>query len=385
MNPHTQPKTEKKRAVSLDVARGIMLLLIVLAHAPLFLYESNPGVMSRPESLSTLERIFNSMGELFIDNRARPLFAVLFGYGMAMMFESQLSKGISPNVARKTINRRSFYLILFGIVLAVVLGGQDILMAYGVAGLLVSKLLLYNNKVLKKVTVSLTIVYMLFIPVIWGFFLKEIGGYGFGTEFSSDQSYSQLFMETMIYFPTIPVFIHFLFPILPSVLLGIWMGRKKLLTESHKYMRELKNLATAGITISLVGSIPLVLLGEVWAPSLFTAGNIYGVQILTGIAGGIGYAAFFGLIGCFLKRPGPIARSLIALGKRSLTFYILNEMILVILLSPVAFGLGGELSIISVTGIAFLIWVTGIIMASVLEKFKLNGPFETFIRYLVYR
>ncbi|MGD6962430.1 DUF418 domain-containing protein [Fictibacillus phosphorivorans] len=385
MNTQTQSNAEKKRVISLDVARGFMLLLIVLAHAPLFLYESDPGVMSRPESLSALESIFNSAGELFIDNRARPLFAVLFGYGMVMMYESQLSKGKSSNIARKMINRRSLYLILFGIVLAVVVGGQDILMAYGIAGLLTSKLLMYNNKLLSKVTVSLTIVFILYIPVIWGFFLKEIGSYGFGNEFSSDQSYSQLFMETIFYFPIIPVLIHFLFPILPSVLIGIWMGRKRFLTESHKYTRELKMIALVGISISLLGSIPLVLLDEVWEPSLFTAGNIYGFQMITGIAGGFGYAALFGLFGCQIKKPGPLTNSLIALGKRSLTFYVLNETLLVLLLSPVAFGLGGELSIISVTGIAFLIWLTGIYMASLLEKFQLNGPLETLIRYLVYR
>ena len=33
----------KKRAVSLDLARGAMLLLIALAHAPLYLYNSNLG------------------------------------------------------------------------------------------------------------------------------------------------------------------------------------------------------------------------------------------------------------------------------------------------------------------------------------------------------
>ncbi|MFC0237202.1 MULTISPECIES: DUF418 domain-containing protein [Fictibacillus] len=385
MNPHTQSNAEKKRAISLDVARGFMLLLIVLAHAPLFLYESDPGVMSRPDSLSALESIFNSAGELFIDNRARPLFAVLFGYGMVMMYESQLSKGKSSNIARKTINRRSLYLILFGIVLAVVVGGQDILMAYGIAGLLTSRLLMYNNKVLAKVTVSLTIVFILYIPVIWGFFLKEIGSYGFGNEFSSDQSYSQLFLETIIYFPTIPVLIHFLFPILPSVLIGIWMGRIRLLTESHKYTRELKMITLVGISISLIGSIPLVLIDEVWKPSLFTAGNIYGFQIITGIAGGFGYAALFGLFGSQIKKQGLLTNSLIALGKRSLTFYVLNETLLVLLLSPAAFGLGGELSIISVTGLAFLIWLTGIYMASLLEKYQLNGPLETLIRYLVYR
>lgn len=46
----------KKRAVSLDLARGTMLLLIALAHAPLYLYTSEPGVMQRVEVLPSLTK-----------------------------------------------------------------------------------------------------------------------------------------------------------------------------------------------------------------------------------------------------------------------------------------------------------------------------------------
>jgi uncharacterized protein len=43
--------------------------------------------------------------------------------------------------------------------------------------------------------------------------------------------------------------------------------------------------------------------------------------MLTGIAGGLAYAAIFVWIGARLKNPGYISHSLLALGKRSLTFY----------------------------------------------------------------
>ena len=127
-----------------------MLLLIVLAHAPLYLYASESGIMSHPKSITFVDTLLNSFGELFIDNRARPLFAVLFGYGLVMSFEKQLSRGNSIKEAIKTIRRRCFYLILFGIILAVFIGGQDILMAYGIAGLVVGRLVPRDNKVLIK-------------------------------------------------------------------------------------------------------------------------------------------------------------------------------------------------------------------------------------------
>lgn len=385
MNDHPVSHAPKERAISLDLARGYMLLLIVLAHVPLYLYASEPGIMSRPESGHFVDGLINSFGELFIDNRARPLFAVLFGYGLVMIYESLINKGRTIKEAMTTIRRRSLYLILFGILLAVVIGGQDILMAYGVAGLLVSWLLARSDKVLVAVTSTLLVITLLYLPLIWGVVVRGNGHYGFGTEFSPDNHYLQLVMDALFFFPIIPLFIHFLFPILPTVLAGIWMGRKQLLTASKLHKRRLKILAVAGISISILGALPLVLIAEVWEPSLFVAGIINGIQIVTGFAGGVGYAALFGVIGIHINTPGPIINSISALGKRSLTFFVFNEAVLVILLSPVALNLGGILSNTDVTLIAIIIWIIAVVIAAILEKFRMNGPLETLMRYLVYR
>lgn len=53
------------------------------------------------------------------------MFSVLLGYGLVLSFESQISKGKKEKDATKTIRRRSWYLILFGIMLAVFIVGQD--------------------------------------------------------------------------------------------------------------------------------------------------------------------------------------------------------------------------------------------------------------------
>ncbi|WP_102346763.1 DUF418 domain-containing protein [Bacillus sp. Marseille-P3661] len=363
-----------------------MLLLIVLAHAPLYLYASEPGVMSRPENVTLLDTIVNSFGELMIDNRARPMFAVLFGYGLVMIYEKQLSRGYSIKEALKTIRIRCLYLILFGIVLAVLIGGQDILMAYGIAGLLIGSWLLpRDNKILIKITILSTFMIMLYLPLIWGSFINEMGSYGFGTNLSANDSYIQLFTKAIVTFPIIPVFIHFLFPVIPSILIGIWAGRKRLLLDSHLHHKKLKKIAIIGITISIIGALPVVMIHKVWEPSFFVAGIILGVHIITGMAGGIGYAALFGVIGNLIKNPGWVTNSLTALGKRSLTFYVLNETLLVILLSPVALDWGGTLNNIGVTFVAISVWIVAVIIAAIFEKFYINGPLETLMRRLVYR
>ncbi len=319
-----------------------MLLLIVLAHAPLYLYAAEPGVMSRPESATVIDTIVNSFGELFIDNRARPMFAVLFGYGLVMIFENQLSRGNSKKEALRTIRRRCLYLILFGIILAVFIGGQDILMAYGIAGLLVGWLLLRDNKVLMRAIIYITLVVILYLPFVWGSFINEIGSYGFGSDFSENNRYGQMLTEAIFSFPVIPAFIHFLFPVIPSVLIGIWAGRKRLLIDARLHHQELKKIALIGISISIIGALPLVMINKIWEPSFFVAGIVWGFHIITGMAAGIGYAALFGVIGNFIKNPRWITNSLVALGKKSLTFYVLNEALLMLLLSPAALDLGGN-------------------------------------------
>lgn len=375
----------KKRAVSLDLARGTMLLLIALAHAPLYLYTSEPGLMQRVEGITFFDDVVNFFGIFIIDNRARAMFAVLFGYGLVLTFQSQISKGKNEKDAVKTIRRRSWYLILFGIVLAVIIGGQDILMAYGLAGLLISWLLTRETKTLIRTFIIITSFYIIFIPIAWGFNMLEIGDYGFPPEVSAADTYLGTTLISLIAFPIVPIFIHFLFPVLPSVLLGMWIARYQLLTKPEQRLKTIYFITGIGLTVSLLGALPLSLIGNIWHPSYFTAGLMNGLHILTGIAGGLAYAALFGIIGAKLKKPGRFSYSLIALGKRSLTFYVWNEALLVLFLSPVALDLGGRVSNGTAAMIAVGIWSLSLVLATILEKRNLNGPLEVLLRRLVYK
>lgn len=360
-----------------------MLLLIALAHAPLFLYTLEPGIMHRGEAISFFDQMVNLFGKFFIDNRARAMFAVLFGYGLVLAFNSQISKGKTDKDARKKIQKRCWYLIGFGFILAVVIGGQDILMAYGIGGLMVSWLLLRNNKTLIRTFIIVTICSSIVVPIIWGLFMIGTGDYGFPSEISATDTYFKKTLLSLITFPFIPAFIHLMIPVLPSILLGMWIARSQLLTNPENKLKPLYMITGIGLIISLLGALPLSLLGTTWHPGLFTAGLIYGVHILTGIAGGLAYAAIFGIIGAKLRKTGPFTLSIMALGKRSLTFYVWNEAMLVLFLSPIALDLGGKVSYGISALIAVGIWIFSVILATVLEKKNLNGPLEFLMRKLV--
>ncbi|QDS34780.1 DUF418 domain-containing protein [Brevibacillus brevis] len=381
--PHMQTAETKKRAVSLDLARGAMLLLIALAHAPLYLYALEPGIVHRVESQNFFDQVVNLFGMFIIDNRARAMFAVLFGYGLVLAFDSLIAKGKRVKDALQVVRRCSLYLILFGALLAVIIGGQDILMAYGIAGLLVSWLLTREIRTLIRTFMVISLIYIIVNPIVWGFMMQSIGDYGFPPEVLATDTYLSTMMLSLISFPFIPILIHSMFPILPSVLLGMWIAKYQLLTKPEQQLRTLSFLTTIGLAVSILGALPLSFIGNIWSPSFFTAGFVYGFHILTGIAGGLAYAALFGVIGAKVKKVGPILQSFMALGKRSLTFYVWNEAMLVLFLSPVALDLGGRLSNGIAALIAVGIWILSLLLATILEKYKLNGPLEIAMRRLV--
>src|SRR5699024_6217863 len=121
---YTDNVTQKKRAISLDIARGSMLFLIILSHVPLFLYMIEPGVITKVAGSTWFDHFLNVLMEMIVDNRARPLFAILFGYGLVMIYRTQ-SERMGVEEANRIIKRRCWYLIVFGAILAGVAGGQD--------------------------------------------------------------------------------------------------------------------------------------------------------------------------------------------------------------------------------------------------------------------
>ncbi|GAA0466669.1 DUF418 domain-containing protein [Alkalibacillus silvisoli] len=376
----------QERAQALDIARGFMLLLIALAHAPLLLFGAEPGIMSQPLSTNTSDKVINFVSHLFIENRARPMFALLFGYGMVLVIQRQLDKGTTVKEAKRLLRRRAFFLLLFGFVLAVIIGGDDILAPYGVASLLLGWLLLRGYRALIKVLIGISLFFSLWLPLGWMVIAHDLGGLTLEDEFSSAYTYLSIMVANFVNFPVIIVFVHFMYPILIPVLVGMWAARNELLTKPDQHLKKLVWISIIGIFLSIVGALPLATYGlQLWEPSPLIAGLLYACHLITGFAGGFGYAALFGVIVVAIKNQGAISKALAALGKRSLTFYIFNETMLVFLLSPAFIGLGMRLTATGGAGIAVLIWMGALMIAILFEKEQIQGPVDKLLRHLVYR
>lgn len=377
-------KTQQQRALSLDLARGSMLFLIITAHVPLFLYAMEPGVITKAAPGNAMDEVINFLMEIMVDNRARPLFAILFGYGLVMIYRKQSIRK-DENEAKRIIRRRCWYLILFGAVLAGVAGGQDILMTYGIAGLILSgSLRKSNRKIIIRIIIS-TVVCFIYLPVLWGGVLLGIGDYGLPIAYTGNETYFDNLIGQLISIPVVPLFTHLFFPIIPSVYMGIWMGNKELLIRPHEYVSLLKRLTAWGLTISILGAIPLVLINDIWFPELFPAGIVYGVHMMSGLFAGIGYAGLFGLIGIVVQHRGTVVDAIAAMGKRSLTFFVMHECLIVITMSPAFFNLGAHLNVSTASILAAVIWIATLAVAYLMEKKHMAGPLEKLMRNLTYK
>lgn len=369
----------KERLLAPDLARGFMLLIIALAHAPLLLDRQDGG--------GVIDKAVNFVSILFVDNRGLPLFAILLGYGLAMMVNRQLSAGTLEVESKRLLRRRGSFLLLFGFVHTVIIGGIDILAFYGFSTLLIGWILFRQNRVLNRAILLVSLFFLFLLPVVWIGMAHVMNASGVSMETlgqSNSESYIETTLFNLISFPFMILIQLFMYPMLLPILIGVWAARHNLLLVGNR--KHLVRIAVIGTSISILGGLPLALDGTpLWSSSPTIEGLFIALQMITGLAGGIGYAAIFGLIGSFASRTGLMVRSLTALGQRSLTFYVFIEALLVITLSPVGFGLGRVLHSTGAVIIAVFVWLTSLLLAMMMEYKGMRGPLDALLRRLIYR
>ncbi|RII85309.1 DUF418 domain-containing protein, partial [Clavibacter michiganensis] len=82
--------------------------------------------------------------------------------------------------------------------------------------------------------------------------------------------------------------------------------------------------------------------------------------------------------------PGPVLRALVAVGRRSMTCYLLQSALFAILLEPWSLGLGVGAGTARIALIAIGVWLVTVAVAVALERAGRAGPAEWAIRRLAY-
>ena len=80
-----------------DVSRGFMLLLVAVANVPAWTGAdgrlTQGGLQALSAHLSTADSVWIFIRTLLVDERAIPLFAMLFGFGLATMINRRIKTG----------------------------------------------------------------------------------------------------------------------------------------------------------------------------------------------------------------------------------------------------------------------------------------------------
>ncbi|MEV4712813.1 DUF418 domain-containing protein [Micromonospora sp. NPDC049374] len=371
------------RSLAPDLARGAMLLLIALAHAHMHRYGDEPsGYRGYSTDGGFADRIVAGLQVLLVDGRALPMFAALFGYGLVQFADRRTAAGADWPATRTLLRRRSRWLIGFGLVHATLLFFGDILASYGLLGLLLVGMLRVRDRTLIAVAAAGTLVFAL-LSLGTGFTITENGSPPLPTAEANplDAIAARLTVWAFLA-PALAV------DVFAPFLLGIWAARRRLLDQPGQHLRLLRRAALVGLAVAVVGGAPLALIdAQVWTGwGDGVAISAYAVHGVSGIAGGLGYAALAGLLAHHLAgRRNPVATALAATGQRSLTCYLLQSVAFVAIFAPFTAGLGGSLGDAGASAVGVAVWLTTVLLAETMRRAGRRGPAETLLRRLTYR
>lgn len=158
-------------------------------------------------------------------------------------------------------------------------------------------------------------------------------------------------------------------------------------------MRLLRVAALGGITLSVVGGLPMGLYNAgVLDFNADAAGWVKYLYEVTGTFGGVGYVAVFGLLTHVLTRRTRAPRSnvvvgaMTALGQRSLSGYLFQSIAWAVLAWPFALSLGTTTAgpTFVAAGCAIGVWLVTLVAAAVMQRYSYRGPAEVLLRRLVY-
>ncbi|RLK59030.1 putative membrane protein YeiB [Actinokineospora cianjurensis] len=371
-----------ERELAPDLARGLMLALIALANSVVYLYGRPYGVRQHIVEEGMLDRLVSVFDVAVVDGRAYPMFAALFAYGVVRVFQRQRAAGVSEGEAKRLLRRRSRWLIVFGFVHVVLLFPGDVLGLYGVLGFVLVALIRVKDRTLLVAAASWSVV----VALVQGaaYMMPSDGERSFFFSFETTDPLEAMALRPLEWLMT-PLG---MLGVGCAALVGTWAARRGVITDPARHRALLTLTAAVGLTLALLGGLPAGLaVGGFWEPegtaALWITSALHGV---TGIAGGLGYAALIGLVALRIgNRRGPMVLAITACGERSLSCYLFQSVVFVALLSPYTLGLGETLGTAEVAVIALATWVVSVLLADLLRQAGVRGPAEVLLRRLTYR
>jgi uncharacterized protein len=381
--PPPTPMAKSERSLAPDIARGFMLLFIALANVPVHLWGMGLDKYGHNTGQSAADHIAYFVEQLLIAERSRPMFAVLYGFGIAVMASRMFARGTDVKGVRRILRRRSWWLLAFGLLHSTFLFYGDILAPYGAMGLIALFFVHLSDKSLKQWLWG-SIAYVVLVGnVIMAYFFTTSGQ---PPKLDLPPYLAQVVFGA-IASPTNAVGITVTGSFVPLIIAGMMLHRAGWVEHPEAHLPQLKKVFISGMIVNVLSSLPVALIAlGAWEPSTgLWAASIY-LTLLGGLYAGLGYICGFALLAHKLRGYGRrgIPGALAAVGERSLTSYLLQSFIMAPLLTAWGFGLGEDLGYLGAFGVAFGTWLVTVAVAVALDKAGKRGPFEVLLRRLTY-
>lgn len=390
MTRDSGPTPPSDRIVSLDALRGLALLGILLI---------NIWVFAMPEDTLLNPTIYGdftganywawAVGHVFAQNKFITLFSALFGAGILLFIESKAEKG--ENAVRLHY-RRTAILIAIGLLHAYLLWYGDILVAYGLTGLVLVAFRNLDTRWLAGIGVA----FLSFIPLLellvavtlggdaiagqWGpaeaAIRQEVAAYQSGWVAQLDHRVPTSFERQTVGF----IGANF-WQIGGTMLLGMALYRWGVLTgeRSARVYKRLVALGAVGLAITVAGVVYIE--ANDWSAdaALYWRQFIYVGSFL--VAGG-----YLGIVMLYTRwRPnGPVTQSLAAVGRTAFTNYLLQTVIATSIFYGHGLGLFGSVSRVEQYGIVLAIWTVQVVLSVLWLRYFRFGPVEWVWRTLTY-
>jgi uncharacterized protein len=379
------PIQQKERIVIVDVLRGFALFGVLLGNFSSMLTNNVPQTIIDAHATAA-DNFLNQLHNIFIENKFMTLFSILFGYGFGVIMQRLEKKNIH---ATSFFLRRMLWLFIFGCINLALWNG-DILHIYALTGIL---LLLFKRKGTRSLLlfsvfflfVLPTIIrisqhYFLNIPADTGAIinnyyhvyktgsLKNVVAVNYKT-------YPREWIFTWIEWRDIS-------ETLGRFLFGYYILRRQMLIHLDANMALIKRVWKYSLAVTIL-YVALFILSE--QKIITTASFILYPFFKIGIF----FTALFyvtSLIFIFYKNWLPaFIQAFRALGCMTLTNYLTETIIYVIIFYGTGFGLLGDFSF----GIIWLCTFLVYFLQAVFSKWWLSqfyyGPVEWIWRQLTYR
>ena len=394
-----------------DVARGFMLLLISLANVGFWV--AGP---QRP-TLSIIDRIWGLMSLLFIDQRAYPLFALLFGFGLATMVNRRMASGIdaycqqltgglrAPSAAeldqareqaavdaRRLVRRRGLWMVLFGLIHGAFFP-SEIIGTYGIVAVVFAGWFAHKHHK-RQLAVCALVLLSQFEPVVLAMLFGSGGEAAGSAPVAAPTGAGESMASALPWFVTnvnewffTALGAAFTTMILPAAFLGARLADTDLIAHPERHRGLLTVAGIGGLALGALGALHELLVPLTSAQSWAADSAL--IMVL-GLAGGCGWLAVLALYA-----GGPTAdnrltglkRLLSNVGRRSMTAYLSQTAMFagIFVIAPRLTGRSVSPGAAASAAVAVMVWLTTVVLCAVLERLGMPGPFEVLLRAAVAR